>query len=439
LKGQSGKQRRQEQRRLKQLGKQPGQAAAKQEQALFPFPDLELFLQRHNEFFWTGLLAFECAASCVYSFGVAPAVLSFECLVDERVGLGLAAAIAPPFQGQLLALLEGTGAMGALETGGEGGTGMLEGADEGLQPAALASGSIAAAPDGAAAGGIEREANAEVAARDANSGKGWEVSGGAVKAGKGDTGAKACSRAGVGGKGASFKWSVQTAADPAETTPETRPAPSAYGIYSCLQAYANAAGFPALMAAYQNTKKHTGAPILPSPAIFTEQHAEFWWQVLQDVEQRGIIQGSLLPPLFEAVKVIKSYGVVLSAALCSVPTDQQMVDLGHSPQLSDMAAVGSLLSVCDPLLCSKLKSYMSASAPSFCCSNPSCINLEGTSELELLMGGAAGKGGGYCAGCNQVCYCSEACQRHCWEQHREGCTRIQRKTERQQGKQQSSA
>jgi hypothetical protein len=116
------------------------------------------FAQRVKDYCWIGLLLFNSALSLVYTFAVTPAMFSFECIANQRVGLCLADGITPPFQGQLLELLQGRGAMSSLEAGGEEETGRTEGTDESVQKRALAGGSRAAVVKVEAAGEGRMEA-----------------------------------------------------------------------------------------------------------------------------------------------------------------------------------------------------------------------------------------------------------------------------------------
>jgi hypothetical protein len=445
VKDQKGQQRRQQQGLLKQPGVQPGQTEGLQEQeqqAASRHAEMQQILQRCNTYWWAGLLVFECAVSFVFTLAFAPAMFSFACLADQRVGLGLAAGIAPPFQDQLLGLLQGRGAVDSFKGGGEGEAGRAEGTDERVQTTALVEESRADVAKGAAAGEGRVDENASRPAGEVSGKEGGKVARSTVEAGKGESVSNAgTTTAGGVCEEASSHRMVQSAAEAATVTLEAPPAPLALGIYSCLQAYAKTAGFPVLMAAYESTIRQTGAPVLTPAAIFTKEHAEMWQQVLHDAEQ-SCAEGGLVMRFHNSVSIFKLACEVLSIqlgfddasrklqkflsdVLCSVQNPWQMVELGDPQELRDITVVGALLPVCNTTFCSRIWRYFSASAASFCCSNPSCMNLAGTSELELLMGGAAGRSGGYCAGCKRVCYCSEACQKEGWEDHREACTKHQ--------------
>jgi hypothetical protein len=452
VKDEDGQQTKQQPSLHKQPGKQPGQAEVMREQeqqAGSQQAELESALQRCNSHWWTGLLMFECAVSFVFTLAFAPAMFSFACLADERVGLGLAAGLTPPFQNQLLELLEARGAVDSVGTGGEGEARRAEGADERVQRTALVKESRAAMAKGAAAGEGRVDENASRPAGEVSGKEGGKVARSTVEAGKGESVSNAgTTTAGGVCEGASSHRMVQSAAEAATVPLEAPPAPLVHRIYSCLQAYAKTAGFPMLMVAYESTIRQTGPPVLTPAAIFTKEHAELWQQVLRDTEQ-GSTEGGLVMCFRNSVTFLNIACEVLSVQLSvedasgmlqdllsdllsSVQNPWQMLELRGPQQLRDMIVVGALLPVCNTTFCSRLWRYLSASAASFCCSNPNCINLAGLSELELLMGGAAERGGGYCSGCKRVCYCSEACQKECWEDHREACTKHQQE-ERQGG------
>jgi hypothetical protein len=171
--------------------------------------------------------------------------------------------------------------------------------------------------------------------------------------------------------------------------------------------------------------------------------------VLHDTEGSSTEYGRLVMGFDESVKIFKLGLSMLSVqlegpsdksdlhqlqqqvsdVLCSMPPPQQMIAQGLSAQGVRLSVARSLLSVCSPSFCNNLSSLLSGYGASFCCGNPSCLNLTGASELDLLMGGAAGNGGGYCSGCKMVCYCSDACQKDCWEDHRDACTKYQQEAD----------
>jgi hypothetical protein len=61
----------------------------------------------------------------------------------------------------------------------------------------------------------------------------------------------------------------------------------------------------------------------------------------------------------------------------------------------------------------------------FSCNNPKCGNLEGFSEVGLVVpgvkGAPRGKGAGVCEMCKAACYCSRECQWHHLKMHRAYC------------------
>jgi hypothetical protein len=61
----------------------------------------------------------------------------------------------------------------------------------------------------------------------------------------------------------------------------------------------------------------------------------------------------------------------------------------------------------------------------FTCYNPACRNLQGLSEVGLVVPGVKGEprgeGAGGCGRCKAVCYCSRSCQWHHSEEHRAFC------------------
>ena len=61
---------------------------------------------------------------------------------------------------------------------------------------------------------------------------------------------------------------------------------------------------------------------------------------------------------------------------------------------------------------------LSSIAVGFCCNNVRCRNLNGVSEVGLVVKGGGGGGGGFCQRCRAACYCSRECQEEAWPLHK---------------------
>jgi len=57
-----------------------------------------------------------------------------------------------------------------------------------------------------------------------------------------------------------------------------------------------------------------------------------------------------------------------------------------------------------------------ALATPIACNNPSCSNISGPTDIQLVSGRS-----GLCASCQVARYCSRACQKQHWKQHKPVC------------------
>ena len=55
-----------------------------------------------------------------------------------------------------------------------------------------------------------------------------------------------------------------------------------------------------------------------------------------------------------------------------------------------------------------------------CCNNPRCMNLDGVSEMGLVVGREGARG--VCSGCRGACYCSRRCQEEACVVHKDWCS-----------------
>jgi hypothetical protein len=80
----------------------------------------------------------------------------------------------------------------------------------------------------------------------------------------------------------------------------------------------------------------------------------------------------------------------------------------------------------DLLICASVLGLMGLErSAGFCCNEPSCPNLEGLSEVGLVVPGVKGvprrEGAGLCGRCKSVCYCSKLCQKRNEDVHYKLC------------------
>jgi hypothetical protein len=185
--------------------------------------------------------------------------------------------------------------------------------------------------------------------------------------------------------------------------------------------------------------------LLDPRLLFLDHRAELWEQVMADTEE-GIDQpGKLIGCVLRAAAALQAVCKHLPEQFLGEEYLIKLVDVLHSnedlfktasaemvtglqqPTSTPYCAktTAKALFVLQPFVAHLSAQYVMLLKLSFCCGDPACLNVRGRSELELVMGPGK-RGGGYCSGCKRVWYCSEACQRGCWEEHSKVCKEVGR-------------
>jgi hypothetical protein len=247
------------------------------------------------------------------------------------------------------------------------------------------------------------------------------------------------------GSGVAAAPTVPAAAEKAESLAASR-------LYSRFRSCFQGHDLPTLIFSSSATPYLKANQELLHPALlFPEHQAELWQQVMADTEEGSDQPGKLIGCLFRAAASLQAACKHLPEQLLAEKSQslRQLVDVldtgmnedqltippvskTSGPQQPDWtpdcaSSAAAALYVLQEFVSYGAVRYVMCSKLSFCCGDPACPNLRGRSELELVLGVASGKrGGGYCSGCKRVWYCSEACQRECWEEHSKVCKEVGR-------------
>jgi hypothetical protein len=116
---------------------------------------------------------------------------------------------------------------------------------------------------------------------------------------------------------------------------------------------------------------------------------------------------------------ITAHADVIAAAGCDAATlVQQLQQLLAARQVADGSTSTTAAAAVDEMV-----KELIATGKAYCavplkplCNNPVCGASDGPSELKLVGGGV-----GLCKGCLGVRYCSTACQKQHWKQHKPVC------------------
>ena len=404
----------------------------------------EVTLEIFKSFLRTGLQLFGTATTAVDTFAVMAGVLSFECIRNEQLAEALVAAARPTLKDSLQQMLQqakcsaGGGALRQKEEGAN--TAAAEGATTGAAPGTTGA---AAAKQGTAAAAAEEE-------EDDERGQALTVAGeGAVgtAADRGDgTGVRAEWEA-VLDESAAATSAVLAAPALATAATDVMEVSAGSQLYSGLQelCHKRPGGLAVLITLDPIARTQVNPERIQPQLLFSLQHAGFWQRVVADTEEGMEPPGRLIQALLDSAASfedvfklvpdellfagdaapLKVLQMLEAKQLVHLSLDRSGREWTQEPHFAVIAA--RYIHTVKVLFDSLWGIFGKAAWGSFCCGNPGCRVMSGSSEVGLVMGaGAAGRGGGgYCRGCKRVCYCSEACQRECWEGHKEVCSRYQ--------------
>ena len=400
-------------------------------------------------FLWTGLQLFGNASAAVHLFATTAGVISFLCVKNQQLAEPMVAAAPSTCKNALQQMLQ------QARCSAEGGA---IGQQEEEASIAEAGG---AAHGGTGAAAAERGARGTAATAEGGGGQALTMAaGGASRTAAEEGGTSARGRARSEAVLEPPAVPAATLAAPVAATAEATAAAdlmeasAASQLYLGLQGLCKRAdGMAVLIGAEPVARDQVGLEPLKSRWLFSVQHADFWKRVVADTEEGMEPPGRLIQALLQTgasfedmfklvpdellfagdtapLKLLQMLG---AKDLVHLTSDYRVSELTQEPYFAVLAS--RYIHSAQLLFNTLWGGFHKVAWGSFCCGNPKCRVMQGSSEVGLVMGGAAGRGGGggggagrgggYCPGCKRVCYCSEACQRECWEAHREVCSRLQ--------------